>query len=423
MGRARETPDALLLLVLLLPLSTGVELGVLPLGLDEAVALVILMWGLLRRPQVAIEGIAVVLSVVISLSVLNGGLLFRPGLGLTQLVNIAAFFGSAHIALHRVDYEPSAILATLYRATTGVLLFGYMQLLIGILEPGIYVEIQSSFGLRSFALGGPTGPRFSSLFIEPSHFVQFAAFPYAVFWLMPDQAKRRPLLFAAVAAALVLTGSALAVPALAFPPLAILALRSRTGPKMMVLVLITGSLLVESRFGLIPSTARLKIDEFFVGLLGGGEIESLNASSRSLAHAGFVTVESIKATHGLGFGVGSYRHAFDLFTPVSDRDRLFNSVSGGSLLFRVAAEMGLPGVVALGAFVARRRPSSLQVAALGVLVVSFVRLGGYTTGILAIAALVYGREVLGERNRSDSHPLSVDEEFGPAGAAHVRQKT
>lgn len=379
---------------ILLPAFAGYDIGA-SVSVDELGAILLAAVALLRRPHSTIQRIGPFLSFVIIISILNGGFFFRTGAAVEQVFNIGIFLAAMHYALLSVDYRSERLISSLLRATSIVLVIGFFQTALSLYSPQIFREFQAAIGATDLTRDGIIGSRFSSIFIEPSHFIQFIALPYGYLVVSGFVGNaRRTAIVALILISLFLTSSALAIPVLLFPWVVGIIAKSKLSQRLAALAVVVLSSTAEFRFRFLPDIAWLKIEEFIDGVFNPGTIGSLNASSRSLAHAVQVASSSLSDTAGWGYGIGGYQSAYNAYTAPALRESFLNAVSGGSLLLRIATELGVLGLI--GVILAARRgrilsanERALQIGAAAVLFVSFIRLGGYTTGLIPLAVLIY----------------------------------
>jgi len=390
--RSVTTPLLLYLPFLLPSLQLFSPIPGLPeFSLDELFALTASYLIFVRQGGKVGRPVRMAIAIPLMLSLVNLGLLLRPIDAFEQVVNIFAFFTIAHVATSSTYWTTKGVDVVVKRVAFLYIGFGFTQWISWFVAPGIYESLRLLLNQTILFENGLLGPRVASILPEPSHFVQVLAFFLVYAFFSPYPSK---LLGAAACAGLAVTGSALAVVALVVPVAAQVLGGFSIPRRIGILVAACITIVAEWQLHLMPSQARLKIDEFLQGLGGSEQKLDLNGSSRSLIHGVDVMKNTLEETAGLGAGLGSYNAAFNQFTPDAFREVYSNAVSGGGLIIRLVTELGILGAAIFLAAVVYCWPGvgphrHIRWASLAVIIVDCVRLGGYTTGITALAAVLY----------------------------------
>ncbi len=142
---------------------------------------------------------------------------------------------------------------------------------------------------------------------------------------------------------------------------------------------------------------KMRIDDtynlFFANKLDSG---SINLSSYTYYSNFRVSIESIKSTLGLGTGLGSYRYLFDKYNMGAwgASEIILNREDGNSLLFRIIAELGITGFVAVLFFLVYFLPKTKAEKVYGLALLSMfcmiiIRMGNYTHGGIWLYIVLY----------------------------------
>jgi len=390
--------SGLVTLVCLLPLLQWVvPVPSLPwLGLDEALAFAMASYAVLRAPVNIHRVTAGFTAVAAGVSVLNLAIFVRPEQIGLQVINVFGFFGAMGFAFYRTGYSVSAARTGVVRALWIIVGLGWLQQLSALALPTVY-RSWIEFSVQSNTIGrGLIGPRFNSVLPEPSHFVQVAAFGFALLFF-DRRSRSDTFLLALIVGGLVLTGSALAVSAVFLPFVVSVTFRAGPVAAFGALSAVVSAAVLEWQMRVLPELPRRKIEEFINGLFGTQNKLDANASSGSLLHGIDVMTNTITDTGGLGVGLGSYNYAFELYTPASQLEGVFfTSVSGGGLFIRLVTELGLVGALVIVVVFVKSWPTgagshrsatldALLWASASVFVVSVIRQGAYTGGWIPLA--------------------------------------
>lgn len=377
----------------LLPIAGG-------LSLDEIIVLSFLPFSIFLTPWRALSPVLVMLLVVATLCILNLSVFFHTTNFLLQMLNVLAYFSFFVFALSRIRFSIERTLSIYFSVLTFYLVAGYLLVVVYFVSPAAYVAFVNTIGQANTAGTGIIGIRYFSLFHEPSHFIQFASFGYMylfIAWL--TRAHPVSLLYLAVLGiSLILTRSALALVPLLAPMIVLMMRYMFTSKGLLVLATAIILVVVELTLGIIPEAVTERFEDLVAGLLKQGSLAGINASSGSLVNNIFVALKTVQNTYGAGIGFGSYKVAFDLYSNQNAGINLYNSVSGGSLLIRILTEFGIIGVILFLSYITlklrvRRTVNPLYYcfswACLAVILTSFARLGGYTTGLFPFAFIGY----------------------------------
>ena len=370
------------------------------LSLDEIVVLTFLPFSIALTPWRALSPALLLLLIISTLCILNLSIFFYTTNFFLQILNVVSYFSFYVFALSRIQFSLKRVISIYFSVLTFYLVAGYFYILIYWISPQAYTLLINLLGQANTIGTGIVGVRFFSIFHEPSHFIQFAAFGYMylfVTWL--TQSRRISMTYLIIlGVSLVLTRSALALLPLLAPMIVLLIRYLFTSKGLIVFAAMMSLLVVELTVGVIPQAITQRFSDLITGLYDPNALTQLNASSGSLVNAFYVAIQTLQNTYGSGIGFGSFKEAFELYSSKETSINLYNSVSGGSLLIRVMTELGLFGLLLLlGFFIFKLRLKisanpelyCFSWACLAVLLTSFARLGGYTTGIFPFAFIGY----------------------------------
>lgn len=370
------------------------------LSLDEIVVLTFLPFSIAITPWRALSPALFLLLIITTLCILNFSVFFYTTNFLIQILNLVSYFSFFLFALSRIQFSLKRVISIYFSVLAFYVGVGYFYILVYWINPQAYTFLINLFGQANTIGTGIVGVRFFSLFHEPSHFIQFAAFGYMylfVTWL--TQTRRINMTYLIIlGASLMLTRSALALVPLLTPMIVLFIRYLFTSKGLLVFAAMISFLVLELTVGIIPQVITQRFSDLLTGLYDPNALTQLNASSGSLVNAFYVAIQTLQNTYGSGIGFGSFKEAFELYSSKNTSINLYNAASGGSLLIRVMTELGLMGLLLLlGFFIFKLR---LKVSAhpelycfswacLAVLLTSFARLGGYTTGLFPFAFIGY----------------------------------
>lgn len=370
------------------------------LSLDEIVVLTFLPFSIALTPWRALSPALLLVLIITTLCILNLSVFFYTANFFLQILNFVSYFSFFLFALSRIQFSLERVVSIYFTVLAFYVGVGFFYILIYWISPQAYTLLINLLGQANTIGTGIVGVRFFSVFHEPSHFIQFAAFGYMylfVTWL--TKVHRISMFYLIIlGTSLVLSRSALALVPLLAPMIVLLIRYLFTSKGLVVFAAIMSFLVLELTVGVLPQAITQRFSDLITGLYDPNALNQLNASSGSLVNAFYVAIQTLQNTYGSGIGFGSFKEAFELYSSKNTSINLYNSVSGGSLLIRVMTELGLVGLLLLlGFFIFKLRLKvsthpelyCFSWACLAVLLTSFARLGGYTTGIFPFAFIGY----------------------------------
>lgn len=386
---------------LLLPcLSLLIPVPALPsISLDEWICVISLPFTLILMPWRHHKTVFWIIVSATVMSVINFGLFRFTAEWAVQVINILAFFSFFAFAMHRLDGDKERIGRVFTRVFIAYTLVGVSYIVLYYAAQDVLIAITVSLGQSNTAGAGIVGMRYTSLFIEPSHYVQFGAFAatYFIFRSLRGPRAATALLALLAVATLVLTRSALAIPAVLFPIALFVVLRLFSKAGLASTAILAGLVLAQLQFSILPEEVSKRFSDLIVATLGGSDLTEVNATSGSLALAYKIAGKTIVDTSGAGIGLGAYNQAFRIHATPEEAEHFYNQTGGGSLLIRILTELGVPALLAAGLLslaylpLGHRFPdteTAMRWAAFAVIAISALRLEGYTTGLLPFAILL-----------------------------------
>ncbi len=345
---------------------------------------------------------------IVSLIVFVQGML-NVALGNNSLLTFAIQFGSiivSYLAFSCVleKIESKKIIEFYWNTAFIMSIFGCIEIFFSLINASFATQIPLLFENTSFSskvvgvfpriAALCNEPSFLGYFLAPAVFLIIYSFINRKYEFMTFNGKKRLVQSACILMVYLMTFSTVSYMGLIFMFIFIWLDKGISWKKIIIPILAVGFILI--LYNNVPDF-KMRIDDtyniFFANNLDSGNV---NLSSYTYYSNFKVAMESIKSTFGLGTGLGSYRYLFDKYNigTWGASGLSLNREDGNSLLFRVIAELGITGIVAIFYFLVHFFPKNKGKRVYGYALLSMfcmiiMRMGNYTHGGIWLYIVLY----------------------------------